>query len=219
MIFMLLEPVMAHLRFLMQLSALASGDRGRGRRLSGVVSETAGLAAWLYADLDDVENAVRHYRLAITAARDAEHSLLPAYMLASLGQYAVGVGDAGRGLQLIQQARASVERLPALAEVWFDGLEGLTRAATRDREAARFFDRAAARIDQANRDEPVWPWLFRFDAQKLDLHRATGAIQAGDWARALPLLTPLQAGNPKQAALVAAYRRGPLPVWVIANPR
>jgi hypothetical protein len=93
-----------------------------------------------------------------------------------------------------------------MAEVWFDALEGLARASLRDPAAGDFFDRSAGQMDQANKEEPVWPWLFRFDHQKLDLHRATGAIQAGEWLRAIPLLASLQPGSPKQAALVVAYQ-------------
>jgi hypothetical protein len=65
---LLIAPAVAHLSLIRQLRARAKAGRG-ARRLATMTSESAGLAAWLYVDLDDRANARRHYRLAVKEAR------------------------------------------------------------------------------------------------------------------------------------------------------
>jgi hypothetical protein len=76
---LLIGPAIAHLSFIRQLRARIDTGRG-GRRLAIMTSESAGLAAWLYVDLDDRASARRHYRLAVKEAQATGHPLLPAYM-------------------------------------------------------------------------------------------------------------------------------------------
>jgi hypothetical protein len=85
---LLIAAVVAHLSLVRQLTMSTPANEDRYRRLSGLFSETAGLAAWLYVDLDERANARRYYRMAIRAADRTAHPLLPAYMQASMGQFA-----------------------------------------------------------------------------------------------------------------------------------
>jgi transcriptional regulator with XRE-family HTH domain len=68
---LLIGPAASHLSLLRQRQAHAEG-RG-GRKLAIMTSETAGLTAWLYVDLDDQANARRHYRLAVKEAHKTAH--------------------------------------------------------------------------------------------------------------------------------------------------
>src|SRR5262249_37680784 len=70
---LLIAPVAAHLALLRQLASRTGHSAAHTRRLLMVVSETAGLAAWLYVDLDDRAAARRHYQMAVRAAERSGH--------------------------------------------------------------------------------------------------------------------------------------------------
>lgn len=180
---MLIGPAVAHLTLVRQIQQRRAGRAGR--RLATVISETAGLAAWLYVDLDDRANARRHYQLAIAQARDSGHPLLPAYMIASLGHFAVSSGDAAQGLHLVAQARASLPRsAPVVASVWLDSIEAVALAERHDQRALGLLDVAEGRLDRVADDDPVWPWLFRFDRPKLAGYRAAVEAKLQRWRAA-----------------------------------
>jgi transcriptional regulator with XRE-family HTH domain len=174
----LVAPVAAHLGFVSELASIRGGSTAQ--RLHMVVSETAGLAAWLYVDLDDRANARRHYQLAIRSADLTGHPLLPAYMQASLGQFAATSGDALQGLRLIGQARNRLPKAaPGVASVWLDTLEAVALAELRDQAALKLLDDAERRLAKASDSEAVWPWIFRFDEPKLAGYRAVAAAKLG----------------------------------------
>lgn len=207
---MLTGPVAAHLTLTRQLADQAGG---RDRSLHSVVSETAGLAAWLHADLDEPAEARRHYRLAVTAARRSGHPLLPVYMTASLGQYAVGVGDAAPGLDLIRSAAAALPRsAPVIARAWLEVLEGVALAHLGDREGMTLLARAESRVSGTPDTAPVWPWLMRFDEPKIAAYRATAAARLGltRTAEAAYRTAAALARSPKQEALAAVDHAGTL---------
>jgi transcriptional regulator with XRE-family HTH domain len=205
---LLVAPVLAHLVLIRQLLAATTATDDRHRRLSGVLSETAGLAAWLYADLEERASARRHYQLAVRAAHQTGHPLLPAYMQASLGQFASWCGDAHQGLALIAQARSWLKAPPPLAVLWLDTLEAVALAECGDQRALTLLDRAEDRVDAVQQEEPVWPWIFHFDAPKLAGYRLLAAAKLGRthsadlayrcWSQANP--------SPKQRALMNVER-------------
>jgi transcriptional regulator with XRE-family HTH domain len=209
---LLVGPVTAHLSLVRQLAARTPIDDGRYRRLCGLVSETAGLAAWLYVDLDERANARRHYQIAVKAAGRTGHPLLPVYMQASMGQFAAWCGDAHQGLRLIAEARHRLEKGPLLATIWLDTLEAAALAETRDLGALAKLDRVEARLDAAQRDEPIWPWIFRFDAPKLAGYRAVAAAKLGRLQTADEWFTLAATVDhtPKQRALMDIERAGAL---------
>ena len=171
----LIGAVAAHLSLVRQLAARSQAAE---RSLHSVVSETAGLAAWIYADLDDTANARRCYRLAVTAAQRSGHPLLPAYMIASMGQYAVSIGDAAPGLRLIRQARASLPKgAPSVALAWLDTMEAVALAWMADRSAMPLLDQAERRLSGWH--DTVWPWVFRFDEARVTAYRALAASRLG----------------------------------------
>ncbi|HKT04918.1 MAG TPA: helix-turn-helix domain-containing protein, partial [Rugosimonospora sp.] len=181
---LLIGPATAHLTLVRQLRARAEVGRS-GRKLAIMTSESAGLAAWLYMDLDDRANARRHYRLAVKEARSTGHPLLPAYMQASFGNFAVSSGDPTEGLRLLADARRGLPRsAPLIAHVWLDAIEAVARAHYKDQRALSVLDNAERRLVKASDDEPVWPWLFRFDAPKLAAFRATAEAKLGRWRAA-----------------------------------
>jgi len=181
---LLIGPAVAHLSLIRQLRARAHTGRG-GRRLAIMTSESAGLAAWLYMDLDDRASARRHYRLAVKEAQATGHPLLPAYMQGSFGQFAVTSGDPTEGLRLVTEARHNLPRsAPLIAHVWLDAIEAVALAHYKDQRALAVLDSADRRLAKASNDEPVWPWLFRFDLPKLAGFRATAEAKLGRWKAA-----------------------------------
>jgi transcriptional regulator with XRE-family HTH domain len=178
---LLIAPAVSHLSLVRQLRIRANGGRG-ARKLATMTSEAAGLAAWLYVDLDDRANARRHYRLAAKEAQATGHPLLPAYMQASFGHFAVTSGDPTQGLRLVAEARQSLPRsAPLIAQLWLDAIEAVALGHYRDRRALTILDDAERRLAKASNDEPVWPWLFRFDRPKLAGFRATVETKLGRW--------------------------------------
>jgi hypothetical protein len=199
---LLIGPAVAHLSLIRQLRARANAGRG-GRRLATMTSESAGLAAWLCVDLDDRANARRHYRLAAKEAQATGHPLLPAYMQASFGHFAVTSGDPTQGLRLVTEARQSLPRsAPLIAHVWLDAIEAVALAHYKDRRALAVLDNAERRLDKTSNDEPVWPWLFRFDLPKLAGYRAAAEAKLGRWQAAdtsLSLATKAQRSAKQRA--------------------
>jgi transcriptional regulator with XRE-family HTH domain len=200
---LLIGAVASHLSLVRQLRARTGTGRG-GRTLATITSETAGLAAWLYMDLDDRANARRHYQLAVTQAHATGHPLLPAYMQASFGHFAVTSGDATQGLRLVADARRKLPRsAPLIAQVWLDAIEAVALAHYQNRRSLAMLDNAERRLANAANDEPVWPWLFRFDQPKLAGFRALAEARLGRWAAAeaaLNLAATVQR-SPKQQAV------------------
>ncbi|GAA0920425.1 hypothetical protein [Virgisporangium aurantiacum] len=209
----LIAPVCAHLALVRQVATRDEHSPAHTRRLFAVLSETAGLAAWLYVDVEDRANARRHYQLAVRMAERSGHPLLPAYMQASLSQFAANCGDATESVRLVVDARRRLPRsAPAIAGIWIDAIESLALAQTRDRNALTKLDHAEARLARASNDEPVWPWIFRFDERKLAGFRAQVAAKLGRPKLAEKALQiahdPQQA--PKPRAVVDVMRAGVL---------
>jgi hypothetical protein len=207
----LIPPVSAHLALVRQLATRNGHSPAQTRRLFAVLSETAGLTAWLYVDVEDRTNARRHYQLAVRAAERSGHPLLPAYMQASIGQFAANCGDAIESVRLVSDARHRLPRsAPAIAGIWMDAIESLALAQNHDRSALAKLDRAEVRLSRATSDEPIWPWIFRFDERKLAGFRAQVASKLGRVEAAEKALQeahdPHQA--PKPRAVVDVLRAG-----------
>jgi|ADGO01.1.fsa_nt_gi Helix-turn-helix. len=181
---LLIGPVITHLSLLRQLRQRTESGR-IARQLATTISESTGLAAWLYVDLDDRGNARRHYRLAVKESQATGHPLLPPYMLASFGHFAVTVGDPAQGLRLVGEARQALPRsAPLISHVWLDTIEAVALAHYGDHRALSLLDRAEQRLAKTASEEPVWPWLFRFDLPKLAGYRATAEAKLGRWQAA-----------------------------------
>ncbi|GAA3758384.1 helix-turn-helix transcriptional regulator [Plantactinospora mayteni] len=209
----LIAPVSAHLALVRQLASRDGHSPAHTRRLRAVLAETAGLAAWLYVDVEDRATARRHYQLAVRAAERSGHPLLPAYMQASMSQFAANCGDAAESVRLVADARHRLPRsAPAIAGIWMDAIESLALAQIKDRNALAKLDQAEARLNRASNDEPVWPWIFRFDERKLAGFRAQVAGKLGRVKTAEKALRisydPQQA--PKPRAVMDVLRAGVL---------
>lgn len=194
---LLVDSVSAHLALSRRLAERATGPRQA--RLFAAVAETAGLAGWLHADLVEPAKARSAYQLSVTAADRSGQPLLAAYMRGSLGQYATVAGDPAQGLQLIHGAAGRLPRsAPRAARAWLHALEGVALAHLGDRAALAAL--AAAERYVVDDDEPVWPWVFRFDRPKIAANRAVAAARLGmpalavaAFANAAPVRSPKQA--------------------------
>jgi hypothetical protein len=205
----LVRPVIAHLRLLRHLASTTPQPGHVARvRLLAALSETAGLAAWLYTDLDERAAARRHYQIAIAAAERTGQPLLAAYMQGRYGQFAASAGDARQGLSLIAAARKRAASWPPIADVWFDVLTAAALAAADDPSALRLLDRAEAQLASVAAHEPVWPWVYAFDEIKLAGYRAEIAARLGRWdiAQQAYQVADRVPRAPKQAALAGAHR-------------
>jgi transcriptional regulator with XRE-family HTH domain len=200
----LARPVTAHLSLAHDLASRAGGKQSA--RLAAAVSEIAGLAAWLHADLVDPAQARRYYKMSIAAAQQAQHPLLAIYMQGSLGQYATTAGDAVYGLRLLRDAAGRLPRsAPPTARAWLASLEAVSLAYLSDRAALKTLDDAQRYADAPYSSDPVWPWVFQFDTAKIASYRAIAAARLGlpkVAAEAFSIANG-SARSPKQAAIVA----------------
>jgi tetratricopeptide (TPR) repeat protein len=176
-----------------------------------MLSEVAGLAAWLAADRGDNAAARRRYAEAIGYAKRSHHPLLAAYMTASLGHFAVETGDGTQGLTLLQRASQQLDaQAPAAARAWLASLLAVAYASTGDREKTLAELRRADELVARQNDEPHWPWVFPFSAAKAARYRASAFGRLGDlraartaYAAAGPALT---AAKPRALAQVEHAR-------------
>ncbi|MBO0852155.1 MAG: hypothetical protein J2P18_00115 [Nocardia sp.] len=146
-----------------------------------ILSEVAGLAAWLAADRGDDATARRRYSDAIDYAERTHHPLLVAYMTASLGHYAVETGDGRAGLALLQTASSQLGLdVPDSAGAWMSSLLAVAYAATGDRKSALVALARAERLAARQRGEPQWPWVFVFDGPKAARYQASALGRLGD---------------------------------------
>src|SRR5262249_31803366 len=65
-----------------------------------------------------------------------------------------------------------------------DAIEAVALAHHKDQRALTVLDDAERRLGTTSDDEPVWPWLFRFDLPKLAGYRATAEAKLGRWQAA-----------------------------------
>lgn len=143
--------------------------------ICAAVSEAAGFAAWLHADMHDTGTARTYYRLAIDAARRAEHGLLAAYMIGSLAAFEIDNDDPALGLALLAMARRELPAdPPPIALAWLSSLTALGHATARNAaEAMAALREAEHAVGAAQRAvDPPWPWVFPFDHAKLAGYRA-----------------------------------------------
>lgn len=155
---------------------------GFARDIRAVMSEAAGFAAWLHADMHDIGTSRTYYRLAIDSARQAEHSLLAAYMIGSLAAFEIDADDPLLALDLLAQARRELgEQPPATARAWLCSIEALGHATAHDAPAAAAALREAesAVIAGERAAAPPWPWVFPFDDAKLAGYRALVMVRLG----------------------------------------
>ncbi|GAA3883293.1 hypothetical protein GCM10022243_54980 [Saccharothrix violaceirubra] len=167
----------AHLR-------LASGivaSRMRNSTGYGVLSEIAGLSAWLAVDRDDHAAARKRYTEAVAHAERAHHPLLAAYMTASLGHFAVEAGHARQGVVLLDRAANQLDKsAPDSARAWLASLHAVGHAALGDRTATLIALRVAERLTSRKGGEPRWPWVFTFDRAKAARYQASALGRLGD---------------------------------------
>jgi len=176
--------------------------------IAAAVSEAAGFAAWLHADMYDIGTARTYYRLAIDRARFAKQNLLAAYMLGSLAAFEIDGDDPGLGLALIAEARRQIgEAAHSIPQAWLDAIEALSLAAIgKATEADYALLRARKAIERGSESTPVpWPWVFSFDQPKLSGYQALVAVRLNRPAEALAAFADSLSATqpaPKQRATI-----------------
>jgi len=195
-------PVTAHLRF------IAGRLEHGASQLAAAASEAAGLAAWLAVDQADGAAAGQHYRQAVGYARRSGSDVLAAYMLGSMALWAAETGRATDAARLIGQARQSIPQpTPPTAGAWLAAIEATAHASAGDADATLAACKRAETAVAAGH-EPMWPWLYPFDAAKLAGYVGTCTTRLRLPRTALPALTEALDGlgpaRTKQRALVLA---------------
>lgn len=173
------KTVVAHVEFTSQLQSKIIKSPLTAR-IAATVSETAGFAAWLHADMLDIGTARAYYRLAIEKARVAGNRLLTGYMIGSFAQFEIECGIPTLGLTLINRAHESIgSNAHSTANAWLASIEALGHAAgSRNQDAAiRSILRAEKAIVNASDGPPPWPWVYSFDHAKLARYRALIAVR------------------------------------------
>jgi transcriptional regulator with XRE-family HTH domain len=176
--------------------------------IAAAVSEAAGFAAWLHADMHDIGTARMYYRLAIDRARRAGDDLLAGYMLGSLAAFEIDGDDPALALALTAEARRQIHDADhPTPRAWLTSIEALGHAAARAEDAAsRALIEAGHAIDNGDMSvPPPWPWVFPFGHAKLAGYRALVAVRLNQPAEALAAFAeslPVTQPAPKQRAIV-----------------
>jgi transcriptional regulator with XRE-family HTH domain len=177
--------------------------------IAAALSESAGFAAWLHADMCDLGTARTYYRLAVSAARHGGNPLLAGYMLGSLAAFEIDTGDQAGGLGLIERARRQIAGAEhPTPHAWLSAIEALGHASARGDERAA--DRALGHAGEAIASSetllpPPWPWMFPFDHAKLAGYRALVCVRLhrpGDALAAFAESLSAAQPAPKQRAIV-----------------
>jgi transcriptional regulator with XRE-family HTH domain len=195
-------PIGAHLQFI-----AGQLDRG-GSQLAAAASEAAGLAAWLAVDQADDAAARRHYRQAVGYAHRSGSEVLAGYMLGSMALWAAETGRPSDAARLLGQARRAIPAAaPPTVHAWLAAIEATAHASAGDADATLAACKRAE-IAVAAGHEPMWPWLYPFDAAKLAGYVGTCTTRLRLPRTALPALTEALDGlgpaRTKQRALVLA---------------
>lgn len=146
-----------------------------------VLAEIAGMTGWLATDRGDLATARRRYAEAVQRAQQAQHSLLTAYMTASLGQFETEAGNPQIGLKYIKRAEALLDRsAPDSARAWLASLRAITSAQLADRKGTHAALKLADLLTSRQRGEPTWPWVFQYDNAKFASSEAVALGRLGE---------------------------------------
>lgn len=182
-----------HLRLVKQVVR----DKLHDARGFAALSEIAGFSAWLAADRGDNAAARARYQESIRFAESTRNPLLVAYMLGSLGHFAVEIGDPHQGAQLLDKAARHLDRrTPAAARAWLASLRAVAFGALRDRTAMTAALTTAERLADRQPAETQWPWVFAFTSAKVARYQSSALAKSGDltaaksvYATAIPSMT------------------------------
>lgn len=193
-------PVGAHLRFI-------AGQLGHGgAQVAAAASEAAGFAAWLAVDQGDNAAAGQHYRRAVGYAERSGSDTLAAYMLGSMALWAAETGRASGARSLVGRAQRRIPpTAPPTVRAWSAAIEAMAHASAGDADASlAACKRAEAAVAAGH--EPMWPWLYPFDAARLAGYVGACATRLRLPRTALPALGEALDGlgpaRTKQRALV-----------------
>jgi hypothetical protein len=193
-------PVAAHMAFI-------AGQLGHGgAQVAAAASEAAGFAAWLAVDQADDAAAGQHYRRAVGYAGRSGSDTLAAYMLGSMALWAAETGRGGEARRLVGRAERRIPpTAPSTVRGWLAAIEGMAHAGAGDADASlAALKRAEAAVAQGH--EPMWPWLYPFDAARLAGYVGACATRLRLPRTALPALGEALDGlgpaRTKQRALV-----------------
>jgi hypothetical protein len=150
------------------------------------LSDAALLAAYVARDREDIGSARRHYTMAIYAAERAQHPLLMACTMLARGTFAIESGEPGKALDLFQRSRRQIEgrAAPEAAHALLASFHAAAHAGMGNQHRSLAETRKAESLIGRDRVEPMWPWVFTFNASKAARHEASTLATLNDLAGA-----------------------------------
>ncbi len=178
---LLVAPVAAHLRTLIQLLKTGSPTEALRRRITSLAAETSILLGWMSHDQSDNEAAHNYYRSALTAAAEAEDGPLGAYAIGSASVLPAWRSSPTDSIHLLTEAEVHgfrVNDASPTTRAWIYSLEAEARTRAND-EASAFAaldsaDRVLEIDDHANGGAPR---ISFFDHNRLLGERGVTAIR------------------------------------------
>lgn len=196
--------VVEHLRLLRTVGEGAREPAAK-RLAAEALSEGYGFLAWLAWDMWEIGSAQRYYHAAVRMARQSRHPTLTAYMLGSTAVFTAKSGNPQRALDLVDQARQSLgTHTSDTTNAWLYSTAAAANAAAQQTEETwRYLDMAHDATTRIKTDDsPPWPWIMRFNDEKLAGYRLAAAVDLRDPVAALniaPLAVRAQAHSAQHA--------------------
>jgi tetratricopeptide (TPR) repeat protein len=190
----LLPAITGHLHLTDRL--LSRADDSTRRSLASTVAETAGFAAWLHADLGDLRQMLRLYRMADAAAAVSGERALAAYVR---GFFALGLVERGEPLRAHDQldtARTQAGDGSPLLSSWLAAITAVVAAQLgRKTDAVQALGQAEHALQRA--DAASTPaWMYQFDAARLSAVAGTCYLRLGHLKHAIGSLQEALDGLP-----------------------
>jgi transcriptional regulator with XRE-family HTH domain len=178
----LIDPVRAHIdfviRYLREISLPAS-FRAQLVSALGQVSVLAGvLSFW---DLHDEAGARHYFRLAGTAAEEAENRVLSVYALGFTSEMETYLGQSVRAIELNQAAQEVATGIVSpRVQSWLAACEAQAKAYAHEgfADVLRILDRARSEMTDAKADDPDPQWIQFFDQARLEGYEGNTLVGA-----------------------------------------
>jgi tetratricopeptide (TPR) repeat protein len=160
----------------------ASYSSGTARALTGVLAEQAQMAGWAAFDAGRYTDSRRHYRLALSAARESGDPGLEGNSLAFMAYEKADSQTAAESTRV-----AGAAATPRVRALLHERLAWAYAVAGRASAAERALDQAAAAVNEPT-SGPEPDWVFWVDPLEIDIMTGRCFAELGRPARAVPVL-------------------------------
>lgn len=185
----LIGRAMRELRSAVTLYRESTFTDATGRQLLSAVGELAQIAGWIASDAGEHEEAVRIYRLGLSAADQAGDSTLAGNLLGSLAYQVSNVGDPLEGVAMAQAAAHQAADAPPRARaLYLDRVAWAHTQAGQAQPAMRALGAAGEAIPDHTPGTEEPGYLYWVSAEELHVMEARVYTELHRPLRAVPLL-------------------------------